>query len=170
MVTPTPMAGATQLYRIGENVTWGWNYTNVLATPTAIDVLITCSAVSQSWTLTTNMTYETSASYTWDTGAFQTAHIANPLPVEMYKIMIFEAGSSVSATAEAGYLAPFTNFQFGLYTGRPYKGLDDGWVCATCSSGALSEMERRGLGAVVVMSLVTVLSFTWFVTGFAAFL
>jgi hypothetical protein len=167
MITPAITQG-TQLYKIGDYVTWGWNYTNVLGTPTAIDVLVSCSKASATWTLTQNMTWETLGSYTWDTGAYQSTAVASPLLVEQYTLIIYDADGGMSATPEAGYLSPYSGFVFGLYTPQPYTPLGE-WQCATCSA-AISDMEKRALGAVVAMSVVTVLSFTWFVTGFGAFL
>ena len=162
MVTPAATAGSA-LYKIGDQVTWGWNYTDLQGKPTAIDVLVSCSKASATWTLTQNMTFATKGSYTWDTDAYQHTAIESPLLTEEYTLVIYDAESSISATAEPGYLAPFTGFTFGLYTPRPYTPLGE-WKCATCSAG-VSDMERRGLGVVLAMSLVTVLSFTWFVTG-----
>ena len=167
MVTPAATAG-TQLYKIGDFITWGWNYTNLQATPTAVDVLVTCSKAQQMWTLTQNMTFATKGSYTWDTAAYQSANIAQPLPVEQYKLIIHDSEGSVTDGGEPGYLQPFTGFQFGLYTPRAYTPLNE-WKCATCSA-AMSDMERRAVGGAVVMSIVTFLSFTWFVGGFAAIL
>lgn len=110
------------------------------------------------------MTFNTKGAYMWDTGEYQATAVSDPLIVEQYTLIIVDADSSVSATAEAGYLAPYSGFKFGLYTARPYSDLDD-WQCATCSA-ALGAMERRAVGAAVAMSVVTVLSFTWFVAGF----
>jgi hypothetical protein len=114
------------------------------------------------------MTFATSGAITWDTGAYQTTAVASPLLTEEYTLIIFDADSSISATAEAGYLAPYEGFVFGLYTPKPYQPLGE-WRCATCS-GAVSDMERRALWAAAAMSVVTVLSFTWFVTGIGGFL
>lgn len=165
MLTPAITDG-TQLYKIKDFVTWGWNYTNLQATPTAIDLKI--SAVKQTWTLTQNMTFATKGTYTWDTEAFQSANIASPLPVEQYTLIIHDSDGSVTQTPEPGYLGPFTGFIFGLYTPKPAIDSDQ-FVCVTCSGG-LSIMERRALGGAVVMSILTVLSFTWFVAGFGAFI
>ncbi|KAK3692456.1 hypothetical protein B0T22DRAFT_14063 [Podospora appendiculata] len=167
MVTPDAYAGS-QLYKIGDPVTWGWNYTNVLGTPTAIDVLVSCSRASQTWTLTQNMTFATKGSFTWDTGAYQETAIASPLLTEQYQLLIHDSDSAVTASPEGGYLSPFSGFKFGLYTPRPYTPLAD-WQCATCS-GAMSDLDRKALGAAVAMSAVTVLSFTWFVGGMGAFI
>ena len=163
MITPAATAG-TQLYKVGDYVTWGWNYTNVQGNPTAIDVLVSCSKATNTWTLTQNMTFETQGAFTWDTGSYQQTAVASPLLTEQYTLLIYDAESSVSATAEAGYLAPFSGFVFGLYTPRPYTSIQDGWKCATCSA-ALSDNEKRALGFAFTMAAITVASFTWFVTG-----
>lgn len=166
MLTPTTTSG-TQLYMIGDYVTWGWNYTDLLGTPTAIDVLVSCSTATETWTLTQNMTFETLGSFTWDTGAYQQTAVASPLLTEMYTLIIYDADSSISATADPGYLGTYDGFTFGLYTNKPYTPLAD-WVCVTCSA-ASSDLDRHALGAVLAMSVITVLSFTWFVTGFGLF-
>ncbi|KAK5653109.1 hypothetical protein OQA88_9208 [Cercophora sp. LCS_1] len=165
MITPAITDG-TQLYKIKDFITWQWNYTNLQATPTALDVLVSCSAAKQTWTLTQNMTFATPGTYTWDTDAFQSANVARPLPVEQFTLIIHDSDGAITSTPEAGYLSPFSGFVFGLYEPRAAVPLDD-FVCATCS-GAMSDMERRVLGGAVVMSILTVLSFTWFVTGFGA--
>jgi len=168
MITPSAAAGS-QLYKIGDHITWGWNYTNVQGKPTAVDVLVSCKAATQTWTLTQNMTYATPGSYTWDTAAYQTKNVENPLPVESYTLIIKDSDTEITDTPEAGYLAPFAGFTFVLYTPQPYTPLASGWVCATCSGG-VSDIDKRAFGAVVAMSVVTVFSFTWFVTGFGGFL
>ncbi|KAK3301594.1 uncharacterized protein B0T15DRAFT_317007 [Chaetomium strumarium] len=168
MITPAVTAGY-QLYKIGDYVTWGWNYTNLQANPTAIDIYVKYSSVAQPWTLTQNMSFASPGSYTWDTGAYQSSHVANPLLTEEYTLVIADADGGISATAEPGYLAPFSGFIFGLYEPQEYHNNTDGYQCASCS-GAMSGLDTRAVGAAVVMSALTVLSFTWFVMGFGAFL
>ncbi|KAL1880486.1 hypothetical protein VTK73DRAFT_5873 [Phialemonium thermophilum] len=167
MVTPAPSLGL-QLYKIGDNVTWGWNYTNLQGTPTAIDVLVSCSTATRTWTLTQNMTFETPASYTWDTGIYQEDPGAQQLLTEMYTLIVYDSDSSISATAEAGYLAPFSGFTFGLYQPRAPTPLSE-YKCAVCNAAPSDVVDRRALGAAVAMSVLTVLSFTWFVTGLGVF-
>ncbi|KAH6627631.1 hypothetical protein F5144DRAFT_279928 [Chaetomium tenue] len=166
MVTPGVFDG-TQLYKIGDYVTWGWNYTNLQGTPTAIDVYVKCSKVPQPWTLTQNMSFTDPGTYTWDTEKFQKSNVANPLLTEQYTLVIADADGGISATPEPGYLAPFSLFYFGLYEKQDYHDNNDGYQCASCS-GAGSGMDNRAVGAAVVMSAVTVLSFTWFVAGLGA--
>jgi len=163
MVTPA-ITDASQLYKIGgDPITWVWNYTNLLGTPTALDVLATCSVASRTYTLTQNMTFASPATFTWDTGAFQSDNVATPLLTEQYNLIIYDADSNPTATAEAGYLGVFNSFKFGLYTPKPYTPLGD-WSCASCS-GARGELDQRALGFAMTMCVVTVASFTWFVTG-----
>jgi hypothetical protein len=162
MLTPAASLG-TPLYKIGDFVTWGWNYTDLQATPTAIDIVVSCKSATRSWTLTSNMTFPTSGSYTWDTKVQQTA-VESPLLTEQYTLLIYDSNKGLSATPTPGYLNTFNSFTFGMYTPRPYTPLGE-WNCATCSA-AVSDLDRKALGFALSMSLITVLSFTWFVTGF----
>ncbi|ETS76026.1 hypothetical protein PFICI_12970 [Pestalotiopsis fici W106-1] len=166
MITPVTTSG-TALYRIGETITWAWNYTSLQATPTGIDVLVSCSAVTQTWTLTQNMSYDATATFTWDTDAYAQTAVASPLLTEEYTLVIYDADSSVSATSEAGYLGVYNSFTFGLYNSRPYKDLGE-WKCVTCSGAAGNNLDNQALRFAVGMATITVLTFTWFVAGFGA--
>jgi hypothetical protein len=165
MITPAPTDGY-QLYKIGEYVTWVWNYTNVQATPTGIDLYVRCSKVPQPWTLTQNMSFAEQGSYTWDTKKFQTENVRNPLLTEQYTLVIANAEGGISATPEAGYFGTWSGFTFGMYEPQPYHDTGDGWQCASCSGAMSSLIDRRAFGVAIATSLVTVLSFTWFVVGF----
>lgn len=164
MLTPAPISGA-QYYKIGDHVTFAWNYTSLLGTPASINVVATCSANNQLYTLAANQTITNGTqAVVWDTNAYQSENPTVQLVMETYTLIIYDAAGSISAPARAGYLAPYNQFTFGMYKPQPYQDLNDGFQCATCS-GALSEMERRALGFMLGMSALTVLSFTWFVRG-----
>jgi hypothetical protein len=157
------MSGA-QYYKIGDFVTFAWNYTSLLATPTAINIMATCTENNQLYTLALNQTIGNSTgAVTWDTGSYQATAASAPLLTETYTLIIYDAASSISATAQAGYLAVYDQYTFGMYSPQAYTPLAD-YTCATCSA-AFSDMERRAIGMVVGMSVLTVLSFTWFVGG-----
>lgn len=169
MQTPALTAGS-QLYKI-ENptpITWVWNYTQLQAEPTAIDVLVSCSVATATWTLTQNMTFETQPTFTWDTWEYQRSHVDQKLLTEQYTLIIYDADSDPTSTAEAGYLAPFDGFRFGLYATQAYHNLSE-WECVTCSAGN-GDLDRKALGFAVSMSLITIFSFTWYVVGFAGLL
>jgi len=162
MITPAVISGA-QYFKIGDYVTFGWNYTSLLATPTAINVMATCTENDQLYTIAMNQTVQSTGAVTWDTGAYQSTALSDPLLTETYTLIIYDAASSISATAEAGYLAVYDQYTFGMYMPQTYVPLNE-FICATCS-GALSDIERRALGFVLGMGVITVLSFTWFVGG-----
>ncbi|KAG4034320.1 hypothetical protein MFRU_003g02900 [Monilinia fructicola] len=161
----TPAAASTTYFKIGDYVTFAWNFTSLEATPTALNIMATCKANAQLYTIAMNQTVSANATQavTWDTGAYQATAVTNPLLTQTYTLIIYDAASSISATPEAGYLSIFNTYSFGMYMPQPYTPLSD-WVCATCS-GALSDMERKAMKLMFGMGMVTVLSFTWFVTG-----
>ncbi|OLN81604.1 hypothetical protein CCHL11_05539 [Colletotrichum chlorophyti] len=165
MITPAATAGAINLYKIGDYVTWAWNYTNLQASPTAIDVLLSCSSRTQTWTLTQNMSFVVPATYTWDSSVQKTDPSA-PLGNDEYTLVIYDAESSVTATPQPGYLAPASTFKFGMYTPQPYTPLNE-WNCPVCSAG--SSLDSKAIGTAVAMSILTVASFTWFVAGLGMF-
>lgn len=166
MITPAATAQSINLYKIGDYITWGWNYTNLQATPTAIDVLVSCSSMAQTWTLTQNMSFAQPASFTWDSSVQKTDASA-PLRNDEYTLIIYDAESSVSATAAPGYLGVSNSFKFGMYLGQAYTPLNE-WNCDVCSS-AVPALDSKAIGMAVGMSMVTVASFTWFVTGLGMF-
>lgn len=160
--TPATTAQATPLYKIGDYVTFGWNYTSLQGTPTAIDVLISCSTVTETWTLTQNMTFATKVTYVWDTDKDGDVE-EKPLGVNLYTLIIKDSDASISDTADAGYLGTFSGLEFGLYTPQPYTPLSE-WKCVGCS-GANSLFNAQAFGFALTMSIITVATFTWFVTG-----
>lgn len=163
MMTPA-IASGEQYFKIGDYVTFGWNYTSLEATPTAVNVMATCTANTQLYTIAMNVTITNSTNaVTWDTGSYQATAVQDPLLTETYTLIIYDAASSISATAQAGYLAVYDSYTFGMYTPQPYTPLAE-WQCVTCSA-ALSDNQRRALGMMLGMSVLTVLSFTWFVSG-----
>jgi len=159
---PTSLPGTTPLVMIGDHVTWAWNYTSLLGKPTAIDVLVSCSVATETWTLTSNMTFATSVSYVWDT-SIQENNVEDPLLTELYTLIIKDTDASITEPAEPGYLGAYTGYTFGMYEGIKYTPLPE-WHCTGCSAGN-SLFDRSSLGLALGMSVVTFVSFTWFVTG-----
>jgi len=164
MLSPAITSGA-QYFKIGDFVTFAWNYTSLQATPTAVNIMATCTANQVLYTISANATLPANATQavTWDTGAYQSTAVSNPLLTETYTLVIFDAASSISATAKAGYLATYDQYTFGMYVPQAYTPLGE-YICVTCS-GALSSMEKRALGVVVAGAVGTFLGFSWFVGG-----
>ncbi|KPM46277.1 hypothetical protein AK830_g319 [Neonectria ditissima] len=162
ILTPITTAQATPLFKIGDYVTLGWNYTSLQGTPTAIDVLISCSSASETWTLTSNMTFETKVDFVWDSSV-QATDADAPLPVELYTLIIKDSDASITDTADPGYLGVFSGLKFGMYTGKPYTPLAD-WTCVGCNGGP-PKIDHHAAGFALTMSIITIASFTWFVAG-----
>lgn len=159
-ITPDPRAGPA-LYKAGEEITFVWNYTNVLAEPTAVDVLLSCSAASALWTLTGNMSFADPATYVWDSSEQQT-DASQPLLTEEYMLIVKDSEIEMDSTPENGY---FTRQDLGIAIYLPKDPIDmDDWNCPTCSGGP-PELGHQALGFAATMCVITALSFTWFVTG-----
>ncbi|MCJ1472733.1 hypothetical protein MMC13_001382 [Lambiella insularis] len=166
MLTPAATAQTTY-YKMGNQITFGWNYTSLSVTPSGIDVVATCSGCASAFTLTSNASVKETGAVVWDTASYTGGQ--NPLLTEEYTLIIHDASQPTTAAAKAGYLGTFDTFTFGIYRGQDYTQGSSDFVCTTCS-GALSGMERQTLKFLLGMGMITVMSFTWFVGGFGAFL
>ncbi|MCJ1410783.1 hypothetical protein MMC19_004869 [Ptychographa xylographoides] len=164
MLTPAAIAQASY-YKIGDQITFGWNYTSLVVTPTAVDILAYCSANQATYTIATNTSVKATGIAVWDTE--NDASGTSPLLTETYTLIIHDAGQPVTAVAQAGYLGTYDSFTFGMYVPQPYTPLND-FVCATCS-GALSDLERQTLKFLFGTGFLTILSFTWFAGGCGVF-
>lgn len=162
MVTPNALAG-DQFYKVGDWVTFAWNYTSLSVTPSAIDVLASCSANQATYTIAVNM----SAAQTqvlWDTQ--NTPSGQAPFLTEKYTLLIYDAESSVTAAPRPGYLGVFNQFTFGMYTPQPYVDWKD-FQCANCvKNGALSHTEKMTLKVLLLTSGTTIASLVYFAHNF----
>ncbi|KAJ5480854.1 hypothetical protein N7539_006748 [Penicillium diatomitis] len=158
----TPNALSTTYFKVGYNATFVWNYTSLSVTPTAIDVVASCSLNRETYTLTSNMTVEPTGTFIWNTSDFEASQTISLL-TSTYTLYVVDANKSLTDTPEPGYLSSFIGYPFGMYRPEPYTPLNE-FKCATCS-GALSDVQRQGIKFAVGMAAITVLSFTWFVGG-----
>lgn len=120
MITPAPNSPA-EYYKIGDKVEFAWNYTSILAPPTAVNILVSCNANKATYTISNNATFETSARATWDT-AKETGPPS--LLTETYTLIIHDADTAITAVPQPGHLAPFNQFRFGMYLRQPYLPKD----------------------------------------------
>jgi len=159
MITPAITAG-TQYYKVGDWVTFVWNYTSLSATPTAINVIASCSKNDATYTLAANASVAETGSVLWDTSKEK-----DRLLTEKYTLMIFDAAQGVSGTPKPGYLGQNQHI-FAMYTPQPYTPYGSGFTCPTCS-GAMSATEKLTLRFLLGTAAVTVLSFTYFAQSFS---
>jgi hypothetical protein len=122
MVTPAAIA-PPQYYKIGDFVTFAWNYTSLSVTPSGIDILASCSLNQQLYTIALNQSVEPTGAVTWDTGEYQ-ATATVPLLTETYTLIIYDAAQDITSVPQAGYLAVQDQFQFGMYSPQPYTPLN----------------------------------------------
>lgn len=178
MITPGSLS--TSYYKIGEDVTFVWNYTSLSVTPSAVNVVASCSMNKQEYTLTSNMSVKATGSVVWDTGKYQSSATI-PLLTATYTLFVYDASKEIDDTPSAGYLGSQNGYSFGMYTPQPYTPLNGEipsqhsnrkqtltfieFHCATCG-GAMSETSRQALKFTFGMAIITFASFTWF-TGTA---
>ncbi|KAL2832472.1 hypothetical protein BDW59DRAFT_105437 [Aspergillus cavernicola] len=164
MITPGPYA--TTYYMIGETLTFVWNYTSLSITPSAVNVIASCSLNSATYTISSNMTISPTQTVIWDTKKYQ-ANATVPLLTATYTLIVYDEDKGIDDVAGAGELSSQVRNYFGMYISQSYEDLGN-FVCATCS-GAVSSTEAQGLKLAVGMAVVSIISFTWFASSFGVF-
>lgn len=110
----TPASTSTTYYKIGQTITFVWNYTSLSVSPTAVDVVASCSLNSVTYTVTQNMSMEATGTAIWDTGAYQ-ANATIPLLTATYTLFVVDSDKSLTDTASAGHLGSTVGYSFGMY-------------------------------------------------------
>ncbi|EEH35446.1 hypothetical protein PAAG_06493 [Paracoccidioides lutzii Pb01] len=155
VVQPAITDGPTYI-KIGTTATFKWNYTSLIVTPSAIVVAAYCSKNSHTYTISSNMTVDPTAEVTWDTSVYNTQN--EPLLTEKYTLLVYDMSKSPTDPPQPGLLTLYNQLTFGMYSPQT------DYVCSTCNA-AMSDMDRQALKFMFGMAMITVLSFTWFVTG-----
>jgi hypothetical protein len=116
MVTPNVMQG-DQLYKVGNYITFAWNYTSVSVPPSAVDVMVSCTANQATYTIAVNMSAE-QTKVVWDTK--NTPAGQKPFLTDKYTLLIYDSELSFTAAPRPGYFAAFSSLTFGMYTPEKY--------------------------------------------------
>ncbi|KIM38052.1 hypothetical protein M413DRAFT_448085 [Hebeloma cylindrosporum] len=156
-----PQQTATSFYKIasGEAITFGWNMTYVIATPTHLTVSAVCdNGNTYPVGPTDGVIPGTATEVVWDIYSYQVNNPNKPLAQTMYTLNIWDDRGPGSAR-RAGYLQPNSALQFALYTPQPYTAISDGWTCSTCSS-AMSYAAHPAFVSLVI---------TFFIMFFSGF-
>jgi hypothetical protein len=122
MITPNALAG-DQYYKVGDLITFAWNYTSLSQSPSAIDILASCTANQATYTIAVNQSAK-ETEVVWDTG--KTREGQPPFLTDKYQLIIYDSDTSVSAAPRAGYLGVFNQFSFAMYTKQEYTSIADG--------------------------------------------
>lgn len=141
MLTPATTA-ATTYYKVGDYVTFGWNYTSLSVTPSHIDVYVTCTANSATYTVANNASYDPKGHAVWNTSADATGKA--PLLTDQYTLVIHDAAKDVTAVASAGYLGAYDQFTFGMYTPQPYVPKDSQYTLQQPERSNTDSVKQNG--------------------------
>ena len=166
LISPAATLGSTSYYSVGTPITFIWNYTYLLASPTALDILATVSAaglaIPTPFTLALNTSFQSPQTFIWDTGAFAKE---TPLPVGSYSLIVYDSDAADGqwTQAGAGKLSAWRGGGFGMYNTQSYTPLADAYVCATCNKAAGGGMERQTWMMLVGTVGMTMGGFVWFV-------
>lgn len=116
-----PAISSASYYKIGTQISFAWNYTSLVVTPTAVDILVSCSANSATYTLASNASVKETGSVIWDTGV--NIGGKDPLLTDTYTLIIHDAAKAITAFPSAGYLGTYNQFTFGMYKSHSYTPL-----------------------------------------------
>jgi len=155
-----PPIQSTSFYKIapGQYITFGWNFTNLVVTPTALTVAAV-GANGNTYPVgpTDGVIPGNAQSVVWYPYGYQTANPSLPLAQASYTLHVWADGGP-SAAPTPGYLAPNSGLVFAMYTPQAYTPLSSGWQCAGCS-GALPQLKiDSALPGVVAMIVIMLLS------------
>lgn len=161
MKTPSVYEGM-QYYKIrGDPITWVYNFTSLIVTPTAINVEAFCSRTQQTYSIAYNHSVS-ETTVTWDTDKFQ-ATATNQLVMETYTLLVWDASVRKTDIPKPGHLGPYNRLQFALYTPSPYVDFKD-WECPTCSDASHTTFNHA-VKVLLGTAVLTAISFTWFIRG-----
>ncbi|KAG6877740.1 hypothetical protein C0993_004454 [Termitomyces sp. T159_Od127] len=123
-----PPASVTSYYKIAPSnfITFAWNFSYVLATPTHLTVSAVCDNGNTYPVGPTNGVIDgTATSVVWDLFSYQQSHSNTPLAPAMYTLNIWD-DRGPGAGRVPGFLQPYSGLKFAMYTPEPYTSLADG--------------------------------------------
>jgi hypothetical protein len=158
-VTQPPQT-AVSFYKVaqGQFITFGWNFSYVLATPTSLTV----SAVADNGNTypvgpTDGIIPGTATQVVWDPYSYDQANPNTPLAQASYTLHIWD-DRGPDATRQPGYLQPNSALKFALYTPQPYTPIASGWTCGVCNGSLSNYTEHPAFPAILAALFVMFLS------------
>jgi hypothetical protein len=123
-----PPQQSTSYYKVAQNqfITFGWNFSYILATPTHLTVSAVCeNGNTYPVGPTDGIIPGTATSVVWDPYSYQTSHPNLPLAQAKYTLEIWGDGGP-NAVRAPGVLTPNSALQFALYTPQAYTPIGSG--------------------------------------------
>jgi len=135
-----PPQTAVSFFKIAPSqlVTFGWNFTSLIVTPTRLTVSAVCDNGNTYPVGPTDGIIPGSAtSVVWDPYGYDQANPNTPLAQASYTLHIW-GDRGPNAPRAPGLLDPNSALKFALYTPQAYTPLSSGWQCSGCNSGSIS--------------------------------
>jgi len=159
--TQPAQTAAASYYKIapGELITFGWNYTLLLSTPTHLTMSAFCSDNGNTYPVgpTDGIIPGTATSVVWDPWAYQGAHQDLPLIMGSYTLSVWDERGP-TATPQPGLFSANAQLHFALYTTQSYQPLASGWQCQGCNAASPNSVARGFPVALIATCLVLLLS------------
>ncbi|KAI5888763.1 uncharacterized protein SCHCODRAFT_02680536 [Schizophyllum commune H4-8] len=151
-----PKVTATSYYKIAENqmITFGWNMTSVIATPTSITVSAICENGN---TYPVGIVDGDATELVWDIYSYQQHNPNSPLVPASYTLSLWD-DRGPDAGQKAGYMKPNGELVFAMYTPADYTSISDGWRCGACNSSLTNAATNPAFLGIVVTFVVMLLS------------
>ncbi|OCH93326.1 hypothetical protein OBBRIDRAFT_702944, partial [Obba rivulosa] len=130
-----PPQTATSYFKIAPSntITFAWNFTSLLSTPTHLTVSAVCeNGNTYPVGPTDGIIPGTATSVTWDLWAYQQANPSMPLAVATYTLNIWD-DRGPGAARQPGLFSENSALKFAMYSPQPYTPLAS-WTCAGCNA------------------------------------
>jgi hypothetical protein len=158
-----PPQTATSFFKIaqGQYITFAWNFTSLLSTPTHLTVSAVCeNGNTYPVGPTDGVIPGTATSVVWDPFAYDQSHPNTPLAQASYTLKIWDDRGLDSPRAP-GLFQPNSALKFALYTPQPYTPIASGWQCGGCVSGSISSYTTHPAFAGVMIMFITMFLSGW---------
>jgi len=138
-------------------MTFGWNLTSVLVTPSVLTFSAYCSSNKNTYPVGTVTVPGTATTITWEPWSYQTgAGQQTPLVQGTYTLQVNDE-QGTTANGEAGRFNYFNGLTFAFYTTQPYTPLAQ-WTCAGCENGAKILAPNTAIIGVIATFAVMLIS------------
>ncbi|THH07047.1 hypothetical protein EW145_g3654 [Phellinidium pouzarii] len=158
--TQPPQTADASFYKIASNnpITFGWNFTSLIVTPSALTVSAICeNGNTYPVGPTDGVIAGTATSVVWDPFEYNQANPNLPLAVATYTLSMWDQRGP-GARPTGGFFSPNSNLRFALYSPVPYTPLASGWTCPGCSAAEATFASHPALVAFFATFAIMLLS------------
>ncbi|KAF8318686.1 hypothetical protein DL93DRAFT_2043977, partial [Clavulina sp. PMI_390] len=155
-----PVTTTVSYFKIAPSytVTFGWNMTDVLVTPTYLTFSAYCSSNKNTYPVGTVTVPGTATQLLWEPWSYQTGQQGQQTPLVQgtYTLQVMDE-QGTTAIGESGRFNYYDQLTFAFYTPQSYTPLSQ-WTCAACKSSAVPLRPYPALTGLAVTLLVMIIS------------